>query len=854
MNRINIIKKIKESKKYDIALFTTFNLDISFFERRILKELYDNLVHKVSLFVDSNEFSKSLQNADDRKNASIGKKYIVTPIRMNSSFHPKVALLIGKNKARLIIGSLNLTTNGYYLNNEVVNIYDYSENKEENLALIRSAFDFFVDINNLSDRRDDKLIEQAKKYPYLAKNRINEESDNTFFISNINDSIFLQINKIIKEKVVSIDVAVPYYDLNNSCLEEIKDVYGDATINLYIQNKTSTFPKKDINKYNINVFNGVSLSDNKLAYNFYHGKVFRFNTTDKSYILFGSANCTKSAFLKSKENGGNIEADILCIGNINDYDYYFNNFAICDDVELESELIHYDKNLNNDFSFLNSEENTLFFKYKGNINNLKISILDKDMNFSKNDGIVSVLIPNDLKTELSGIFEVVFDNNGVIEKVCCYFDEKEILEFNRNQLLENKLWKINSNPDLDASYDVYRNERMELIVRMSDMYEILRDKSYEEFNKVANLNNPEVNDIKEDDEDILSGEESIDRDFAFSFENKENNEKNKSRVTTAQKYIFDNFYERLISLRDNSKKGTREIIDTQGIIPSNRQTHREKTGEDKKFVKTVKRVITDMLNKDNSVLLDFSNYIKSVVVIFELFNRIIIRDGNKDLFDNYDVIEAQFKLMDELSKKMDDGFIDEKEKDMFIWLSISCVIQCDMISNRDDIIKRRNKELLNRIDKKLKIRDCIDEYLETVIPFIGMNNEIETKERYKKLVDNLFGYKTFNQLDSFLKKTFGENVVITQDTNFEIIADCDIKPFLKLSKGIENEIKKYCEGTCFTPNKILININNKYVNYDNPNPIIRIEYNLDLVYKSKSYKQETRKLGICMPEKVSYKD
>ena len=854
MNRINIIKKIKESKKYDIALFTTFNLDISFFERRILKELYDNLVHKVSLFVDSNEFSKSLQNADDRKNASIGKKYIVTPIRMNSSFHPKVALLIGKNKARLIIGSLNLTTNGYYLNNEVVNIYDYSENKEENLALIRSAFDFFVDINNLSDRRDDKLIEQAKKYPYLAKNRINEESDNTFFISNINDSIFLQINKIIKEKVVSIDVAVPYYDLNNSCLEEIKDVYGDATINLYIQNKTSTFPKKDINKYNINVFNGVSLSDNKLSYNFYHGKVFRFNTTDKSYILFGSANCTKSAFLKSKENGGNIEADILCIGNINDYDYYFNNFAICDDVELESELIHYDKNLNNDFSFLNSEENTLFFKYKGNINNLKISILDKDMNFSKNDGIVSVLIPNDLKTELSGIFEVVFDNNGVIEKVCCYFDEKEILEFNRNQLLENKLWKINSNPDLDASYDVYRNERMELIVRMSDMYEILRDKSYEEFNKVANLNNPEVNDIKEDDEDILSGEESIDRDFAFSFENKENNEKNKSRVTTAQKYIFDNFYERLISLRDNSKKGTREIIDTQGIIPSNRQTHREKTGEDKKFVKTVKRVITDMLNKDNSVLLDFSNYIKSVVVIFELFNRIIIRDGNMDLFDNYDVIEAQFKLMDELSKKMDDGFIDEKEKDMFIWLSISCVIQCDMISNRDDIIKRRNKELLNRIDKKLKIRDCIDEYLETVIPFIGMNNEIETKERYKKLVDNLFGYKTFNQLDSFLKKTFGENVVITQDTNFEIIADCDIKPFLKLSKGIENEIKKYCEGTCFTPNKILININNKYVNYDNPNPIIRIEYNLDLVYKSKSYKQETRKLGICMPEKVSYKD
>ena len=60
-----IVDEIKESKGYSIALFTTFNFEINYFERVILNTLYDNEVKKIELFIDSNELEKSLQESKE---------------------------------------------------------------------------------------------------------------------------------------------------------------------------------------------------------------------------------------------------------------------------------------------------------------------------------------------------------------------------------------------------------------------------------------------------------------------------------------------------------------------------------------------------------------------------------------------------------------------------------------------------------------------------------------------------------------------------------------------------------------------------------------------------------------------
>ena len=113
-----ILDILQKSVGYDIALLTTYNFDIRLFEQAILNSLFANNVRKVSVYVDAEELTKSLQSV---RTCQIGRKYMVNPIRINSTFHPKVVLLLGEKKARLVISSANISTPGYTTNNTKLN-------------------------------------------------------------------------------------------------------------------------------------------------------------------------------------------------------------------------------------------------------------------------------------------------------------------------------------------------------------------------------------------------------------------------------------------------------------------------------------------------------------------------------------------------------------------------------------------------------------------------------------------------------------------------------------------------------------------------------------------------------------
>ena len=114
-----ILDEISNSKGYSIALLTTFNFEISYFERAILNSLYAVNIRNIELFVDADELEKAISESIYN---NLNKKYIANPIRINSAFHPKVVLLLGEEKAKLIVASANINTSGYTLNNEIYNV------------------------------------------------------------------------------------------------------------------------------------------------------------------------------------------------------------------------------------------------------------------------------------------------------------------------------------------------------------------------------------------------------------------------------------------------------------------------------------------------------------------------------------------------------------------------------------------------------------------------------------------------------------------------------------------------------------------------------------------------------------
>ena len=125
----NILDTISSRKDFDIAMMTTFNFEIDFFERKILNELFANNTRKIEVFVDSKELVKALKV---NRSESIFRKYIAVPVEIQSSFHPKVILMLGKEKARLIVSSANIKTFGYLQNNEIFNVFDYDKENTSN--------------------------------------------------------------------------------------------------------------------------------------------------------------------------------------------------------------------------------------------------------------------------------------------------------------------------------------------------------------------------------------------------------------------------------------------------------------------------------------------------------------------------------------------------------------------------------------------------------------------------------------------------------------------------------------------------------------------------------------------------
>ena len=158
----SILSILENSRGYDMALLTTFNFEIDFFEKAILGRLIKNDIRKVSVYIDSKELAKAVSESSS---VLLGQRYVVNPVEMHGSFHPKIILLLGERKARLIVGSGNLKISGYYINNEVFGCLDYSADRPDYRGIIYNAIRYFEEFDKSTPGLDADLLKEIRKYP-----------------------------------------------------------------------------------------------------------------------------------------------------------------------------------------------------------------------------------------------------------------------------------------------------------------------------------------------------------------------------------------------------------------------------------------------------------------------------------------------------------------------------------------------------------------------------------------------------------------------------------------------------------------------------------------------------------------
>src|ERR1039457_6293506 len=122
------------------SLMTTYSVDPAFYDSFIERRLRRSGCENNILLADAAMLSSALQ-ATPAAFRSAGRRYAMVPVTVLGSFHPKIHLRLGRDGARLIVGSANATAAGWCRNLEVLADLDWGQRDKDQARgpLIRKA-------------------------------------------------------------------------------------------------------------------------------------------------------------------------------------------------------------------------------------------------------------------------------------------------------------------------------------------------------------------------------------------------------------------------------------------------------------------------------------------------------------------------------------------------------------------------------------------------------------------------------------------------------------------------------------------------------------------------------------------
>lgn len=201
----NTLEKIKDIDPKSHVFITTYQFDPDFFEKQIFSHFKQQSFPLIC--VDSGEYEGKIKAFMEVKSA--GRGYFVEKISCPHIFHPKLFLSISDKEIFLLIGSNNLTRQGYTTNAEIVTpVWIDLESLEHGYLLddlkvfLQKLYDSIASVQFKED-----LLSIIKLIPHQE----NQQRREAWILNNISEiSLFQQILDIINEPVTKIHVISPF--------------------------------------------------------------------------------------------------------------------------------------------------------------------------------------------------------------------------------------------------------------------------------------------------------------------------------------------------------------------------------------------------------------------------------------------------------------------------------------------------------------------------------------------------------------------------------------------------------------------------------------------------------------------
>ncbi|MCM1110946.1 MAG: hypothetical protein NC336_07060 [Clostridium sp.] len=204
----------------------------------------------------------------------------------------------------LIVGSGNLTYNGYALNEEVWNAFSISGEGGVSKPLFRAAWEYIVGLNLpcslLLKRQLGWMRENARwlaEIPDTEPERAIIDNEEFLFLANdYAGSIFDKLKKIIgRERVQSITTISPFYDISGLTLTRLnEDFRPDEIRSVYSEEGTYPYELMIDRPEWLKLYSWASqtvMNTGRL-----HTKIIQFRLPTRTVFVSGSANITNAAF------------------------------------------------------------------------------------------------------------------------------------------------------------------------------------------------------------------------------------------------------------------------------------------------------------------------------------------------------------------------------------------------------------------------------------------------------------------------------------------------------------------------------------------------------------------------------
>ena len=283
--------------EYPIALLTTYSFDPYFFERFVLPDLWAGGSNKVLVLVDQGELRSALDaHLGDLRH--LGRRYFLQPVEWPGAFHPKIFLRVRDDGGLVWVGSNNLTRGGWGGNSELGSAWRLERDGLAGAGWLPGLLTYLESITTGLAR---ELLGQTLRLPWLAD--VPGDGRPDVLISN-EETIGVQLGRRwAGRRFTSLKLLTGSTDSDAAFLRWAFRTFGLEDIDICVTPESASFEVEALEGLGPGI-RIVPPPEEKMM----HAKFYWFDGPDGPGVLWGSANCSRSAWLSP---GRNLEAMVV---------------------------------------------------------------------------------------------------------------------------------------------------------------------------------------------------------------------------------------------------------------------------------------------------------------------------------------------------------------------------------------------------------------------------------------------------------------------------------------------------------------------------------------------------------------